>query len=522
MFNEWMNEADYDLDEDEEGGRHNQQQTPSKTKSHGGKRKGSGRRAKKQFSDKGKEGEIDTRDSENSSGNKRPADQISTSGSTDQRKYDDQQQENPLSKKQKTADDTSTTQGDQMDVDTEPATIQPQQPPTSTNQPPQTRARSQLPPAIIPSHASWFKIDEVHEIEKKAFPEFFSEGNTDSKNSDSYQQYRNFMINTFRANPSTYLTATACRKVLAGDVVSVMKIHGFLEHWGLINFTIDPRNKPASFLQSMSSMGQGQGTMLFDYTREPQTASERMIMFSNNLRPRPPQQPPTKTSDWTEEETLMLLDALSTYGDNWDAVAQKVKNKTKEQCMLHFLQLPIEDQFLQAVNTTTETEKYEQPLPFADSSNPIMATVAFLASMVSPSVAAAAASAAMKEFRKGQKTQTVEGSSSQHNNNEEQNAPFDVSKLDTKTASAAALGAAAARAEELVIKEEHEIQRMIATLIEKQLKKLELKMKHFENLEGIIAREREQLEEQKRKLFEEKLQLRMNQQLSQQQQQQQQ
>jgi SWI/SNF related-matrix-associated actin-dependent regulator of chromatin subfamily C len=60
------------------------------------------------------------------------------------------------------------------------------------------------------------------------------------------------MINLFRDQPKIYLTATYCRKFLAGDACAIMKIHAFLEHWGLINFNLDSGNhanlqaKPAS------------------------------------------------------------------------------------------------------------------------------------------------------------------------------------------------------------------------------------------------------------------------------------
>ena len=39
-----------------------------------------------------------------------------------------------------------------------------------------------------------------------------------------------------------------------------------------------------------------------------------------------------------------------------------------------------------------------QPIPFSKAGNPIMSTVAFLASVVDPRVAASAAKAAMEEF----------------------------------------------------------------------------------------------------------------------------
>lgn len=55
----------------------------------------------------------------------------------------------------------------------------------------------------------------------------------------SYLAYRNFMMDSFRLNPVEYLSVTACRRNLAGDVGSVLRVHGFLEQWGLINYHLD-------------------------------------------------------------------------------------------------------------------------------------------------------------------------------------------------------------------------------------------------------------------------------------------
>lgn len=38
-----------------------------------------------------------------------------------------------------------------------------------------------------------------------------------------YVAYRNFMIDSYRLNPTEYLTATACRRNLAGDVCSILR-----------------------------------------------------------------------------------------------------------------------------------------------------------------------------------------------------------------------------------------------------------------------------------------------------------
>lgn len=126
------------------------------------------------------------------------------------------------------------------------------------------------------------------------------------------------------------------------------------------------------------------------------TPTERLMTFSAPKKLQPPTLNLPKT-DWSDEETLLLLEGIKQFGENWDAISQKVKTRTKEQCLLHFLQLPIEDQLLVSIGDTSKSMQ-EQPLPFADSSNPVMALVAFLASVVQPAIGAAAAEAALSLY----------------------------------------------------------------------------------------------------------------------------
>jgi len=90
---------------------------------------------------------------------------------------------------------------------------------------------------ILPSYSAWFDMHHIHNMEKKALPEFFNSRNR-SKTPAVYKDYRDFMINTYRLNPTEYLTFTACRRNLAGDVCAIMRVHTFLEQWGLINYQV--------------------------------------------------------------------------------------------------------------------------------------------------------------------------------------------------------------------------------------------------------------------------------------------
>ena len=96
---------------------------------------------------------------------------------------------------------------------------------------------SQTHSIVLPSYSTWFDMSTIHSIERKALPEFFNSRNR-SKTPAVYKDYRDFMINTYRLNPVEYLTVTACRRNLAGDVCAIMRVHSFLEQWGLINYQV--------------------------------------------------------------------------------------------------------------------------------------------------------------------------------------------------------------------------------------------------------------------------------------------
>ncbi|KAK9277852.1 hypothetical protein L1049_027409 [Liquidambar formosana] len=87
----------------------------------------------------------------------------------------------------------------------------------------------------IPTYSSWFAWDEIHETEKILLKEFF-DGSSISRTPRIYKEYRDFIINKYREEPSRRLPFTEIRKSLVGDVNLLHKVFSFLEKWGLINF----------------------------------------------------------------------------------------------------------------------------------------------------------------------------------------------------------------------------------------------------------------------------------------------
>merc|ERR1719245_2387866 len=75
-----------------------------------------------------------------------------------------------------------------------------------------------------------------------------------------------------------------------------------------------------------------------------------------------------------------------------------------------------------------------------------------------------------------------------------------------QAAAAGALSASAVKAKHMAAVEERKIKSLVALLVETQMKKLEIKLRHFEELETIMDRERETLEFQKQQLIQERQQ----------------
>lgn len=115
---------------------------------------------------------------------------------------------------------------------------------------------------ILPSYSTWFDMHQIHPIEVKSLAEFFNNRNR-SKTPAVYKDYRDFMINTYRLNPVEYLTVTACRRNLAGDVCAIMRVHAFLEQWGLINYQVCVAD--TLVCQYLTFAGRSSNTTLHDW-----------------------------------------------------------------------------------------------------------------------------------------------------------------------------------------------------------------------------------------------------------------
>ncbi|CAA6663842.1 unnamed protein product [Spirodela intermedia] len=198
---------------------------------------------------------------------------------------------------------------------------------------------------------------------------------------------------------------------------------------------------------------------------------------------------------WSDQETLLLLEALEVFNDNWNEIADHVGTKSKAQCILHFLRLPMEDGLLESIhvpgtNSSDSAEGINKDandagasarLPFGDSGNPLMSLVAFLAAAVGPRVGAACAGAALsvltKEETRADRFHAENSNSAHHRENavggggqgtEDGGASSALSIDKVKAAAMSGLSAAATKAKLFADQEEREIQRLVAAIVHHQ------------------------------------------------------
>ncbi|KAK1293792.1 SWI/SNF complex subunit SWI3A [Acorus calamus] len=292
--------------------------------------------------------------------------------------------------------------------------------------------------------------------------------------------------------------------------------------------------------------------------------------------------------EWTDAETLLLLEAVLKHGDDWNLIAQHVRTKNQVDCISKLIQLPFGEHMLGSTSNTSnigtanghlsdakqsqdtsdelqqEVIQVDEPnnelqqeviqvdeqeagdgisgpppkrrcLAFSsDASCALMKQVALLSMVVGPRIASAAAEAAVaalcEEIPYAQEiiqvkdgefcgdllskleneqewVPKVENGKMEENHElhevsePDQDNNFGPTTLHIRVAIATALGAASAHAKLLADQEDREIEHLTATIIELQLKKVQYKMKHYEELKLIMEKEYNHIQQLKESTF---------------------
>jgi SWI/SNF related-matrix-associated actin-dependent regulator of chromatin subfamily C len=168
---------------------------------------------------------------------------------------------------------------------------------------------------------------------------------------------------------------------------------------------------------------------------------------------------------WSRNEELLLLEGILQFGDQWNLVSEHVGTKTKDQCVFHFLNMPI-------LENTLSNLDFNVGMPFMTAENPVMCLIAFFCAIVHPSVAAEGARAAIKNVASPNVIDAV----------------FDSAR---------------SKAVEQIRLEDEKIRRLEDVINEAFLAKLRLKMGKYKELHDSVEKIREELAGLRQALIEE-------------------
>lgn len=426
---------------------------------------------------------------------------------------------------------------------------------------------------LIPAYSYWFDLDKISQKEKEELPEFFIEGSSDdiSKTAQYYKTVRNFIVNTYRINPSDKISFFAIRRNLKGDAGSLLRIYKFLEKWGLINHQANFKNEieslnevnqvDASFNEQVSQIlgklpnpestrhfatssdtskklypfrsykpsvsvqdleylkkiiGEGSNqdnegvrdlgkTVELLLQKRKLDASEG-ISTKDNKRQK-------KTLNWTQKEYKRLLELFYKYSEggtttlqslHWIKISQEINliseenvfktEKSPTDCILKFLQIPIEDDYL-IKREDLGIFKYAPYLNglgiegsagnSSQIANPILETLTTLIGYVEPEKL----KKILKFINEDQKLENIKHSNLDIGNTENESAFKNLVNLG--------FASLAIRADKVSLNEYSQTINQMKTLIEHSVKKVNLKMEKLKILEKVRFQEIEKTKKQR-------------------------
>ncbi|KRX99163.1 SWI/SNF complex subunit SMARCC1 [Trichinella pseudospiralis] len=285
----------------------------------------------------------------------------------------------------------------------------------------------------------------------------------------------------------------------------------------------------------------------------------RVDMFSEKYKSKY-----TNERRWTDQEMLLLLEAIEMFPDDWNRVSEHVGTRTPEEC-IRTLSLKMKklwscppwhfshQLWTHGLRPLLPKQHWVDEIPpallLAHTKNleAVYAETGKLDSEIGLAYSGIAGTGeededSLKkeqynendnnqdsENSKDQETSSVmeNGSSALQEEQSESVAHDDINTVNLmpsedsdvisenkkriQAAAAAALGAAAAKAKHLASVEERRIKALIAALVETQMKKQEVKLRHFEELETLMDREHDTLEQQRQSLLQERQQFYLDQ-----------
>jgi hypothetical protein len=186
----------------------------------------------------------------------------------------------------------------------------------------------------VNNDANWYSAERISDLETRYLGYLMQDTTTSSFS--SYITIRNSIVSFYLQNPSQYLTATECRRKVAGDISKIVRTHEFLDAFGVINHLVKLEQRPVYGFEVLDEMSKSlkKKNLLEKISNHYPTYA---ISQSISKQPSP-------TGDWTVEMDSMLLSLISSRKKDWRSIASEMGRMfsvSLVQCMMRFLEMPM-------------------------------------------------------------------------------------------------------------------------------------------------------------------------------------
>ncbi|RRT66493.1 hypothetical protein BHE74_00047346 [Ensete ventricosum] len=381
--------------------------------------------------------------------------------------------------------------------------------------------------------SDWFSASTVNRLERQVVPHFVT-GKSSDQTPERYIGLRNKIISKYLENPGKRLSFADCQALVPNnELYDLSRIVRFLDHWGIINYLA--ASSVHRGLRMAGSLLREEASGELQLQTSPLRSIDSLMLFD---RPK---------CSLRLEDVGFLSHSAST---DYDAGIVDLDGRIRERFAEHscnFCSCPLTNLHYQSQKEVCFTFYHTGGLLYC-------VHVAFLTSAIGPRVAAACASAALSVLTREDCRYTSDAISVLvHNHENFLTSNFAADGSDgqvrhvkngatspapdlVKYAAMYGLSAAAVKSKLFADQEEREIQRLAATIINHQvrfqqmllsvgrkvlwgfdltspgiisvqLKRLELKLKQFAEVETLLLKECEQAERMKQRLSAERVRI---------------
>jgi hypothetical protein len=200
--------------------------------------------------------------------------------------------------------------------------------------------------------SSPFSLDSISDLERKYLHYLlcFSPLGSVADVETNYVQIRNAIVNLYLLNKNQYLTGTECRRKIAGDISTILRIHEFLDAFGMINNAVKLESCPRYLMEDFNHLTVKRQLIQREMLEKCTSIYAKGSIFSGNDRSH-------DFSSWSDSTDHLLLCSVVEGNYDWQGIATMInellqkenqdisasalKTVTSFDCMLRLLELSL-------------------------------------------------------------------------------------------------------------------------------------------------------------------------------------